>query len=129
MKMHRELIKRYTRHLTSGLGITEDDPMQDLSNFDRDILSMAAEATRDDNLDWLRLSLDALLANPGGRLRLFADHVYPLDDRELHALFAHAFRTIWPNEAISPLGSEADLQFVAMTDEEWADQINPKAMF
>ena len=129
MRMHREMIKRYTTHLTSGIGVTEEDPMADLSNFDRDILSMAAEAKRDGNLDWLRLSLDALVANPAGRIKLFADYVYPFSEEELRRLFAYAFLKIWPDEEISVLGSEANLKFVAMTDEEWADIVDPEDMF
>ena len=28
MRMHREMIKRYTTHLTSGIGVTEEDPKE-----------------------------------------------------------------------------------------------------
>ena len=129
MKMHREMIKRYTRHLTSGMGVAEDDPMADLAQFDRDIHSMAAQARSEGNLDWLRLSLDALVANPGDRLRLFADFVYPFTEAELRTLFAYAFQQTWPDQELSEPGEEADLDFVGMSDEEWDAIINPEEMF
>lgn len=130
MKIHREMIKHYIQYMTSGIGVTEEFPMRELSNFDRDIFSMSAEASRDGNLDWLRLSLDSLIANPDGRIKLFLDYTYPFNDEEILNLFTYAFKKIWPDEEISGKGAELDLQFVSMTDEEWSRIVNvDKEMF
>jgi hypothetical protein len=120
MKIHRELIKLYLKKLTMGGGINAPDPLADLSNFNADIRSMQREARADGNLDWLRLSMDALIANPRGRIQEFAGQQYPFSDTELVTLFTYAFQRIWPDIALSEPGAEADLEFVQMTNDEWA---------
>jgi hypothetical protein len=120
MRMHRELIKHYLKKLTMGRGINNPDPLEDFSNFDGDINGMRRDALADGNLDWLRLSLDALIARPGGRIQDFAGQQYPFSDAELVALLSYAFARIWPDVPLSEPGEEADLEFVDMSNEDWA---------
>lgn len=120
MKMSLEVIKRYTRILTMGRGASAPSPMSDLSEFNADAAAMAREAALAGDLTWLRLALDSLIANPDGRIRLFAGQQFPFTDRELVTLFSYAYRRIWPNAALSEPGDEADIEFEVMSDEDWA---------
>ena len=120
MKIRKELIAGYLRLLTQGRGVNAPDPMSDLAQFDADIRSMRRRAVRDGNLDWLRLSLDSLIADPDGRISQFAGQQYPFADAELVALFRRAFEMIWPEEPLSEPGDEAELEFAEMSAEEWA---------
>lgn len=127
MKMNRELIKFYLQKVTMGRGVNADDPMSDVGNFKGDIRTMQSAAAAEGDLDWLRLSLDALIANPAGRIQDFAGMQYPFTDDELVELFTYAFQRIWPDETISAPGEEAVLEFVDMTDEEWAIMTHKEA--
>lgn len=120
MKIRKELIEGYTRLLTMGRAVNAPDPMADLAQFDADIRAMHKRAYKDGNLDWLRLALDSLIANPRGRIGQFAGQQYPFDEAELQALFRRAYETIWPDQPLSEPGDEADLEFVDMSAEDWA---------
>ncbi|EDZ46254.1 hypothetical protein RBY4I_1466 [Rhodobacterales bacterium Y4I] len=120
MKIRKELIAGYTRLLTMGRAVNAPDPMADLSQFDADIRAMHKRARNEGNLDWLRLALDSLIANPRGRIGQFAGQQYPFDEAELQALFRRAYGMIWPDQPLSEPGDEADLEFVDMSAEEWA---------
>lgn len=120
MKIRKELIEGYTRLLTMGRAVNAPDPMADLAQFDADIRAMHKRAHKDGNLDWLRLALDSLVANPRGRIGQFAGQQYPFDDAELQALFRRAYETIWPDQPLSEPGNEAELEFVDMSAEDWA---------
>lgn len=120
MKIRKELIAGYTRLLTMGRAVNAPDPMADLSQFDADIRAMHRRAHKEGNLDWLRLALDALIANPRGRIGEFAGQQYPFSDAELQELFRRAYGMIWPDQPLSDPGDEADLEFVDMSAEDWA---------
>ncbi|WP_372576487.1 hypothetical protein [Ruegeria hyattellae] len=124
MRMHRDMIRKYTRKLTQGAGASAPDPMSDLSRFDLDILGVQRAAEADGNTDWLRLSLDALITDPTGRINIFAGQGYPFSDAQLVELFTYAFHKIWPDAMLSEPGNELVMEFERMTDEEWADQID-----
>ncbi|AHD00356.1 hypothetical protein [Leisingera methylohalidivorans] len=119
MKIRKELIAGYTRLLTMGRAVNAPDPMADLAQFDADIRSMHKRAYKEGNLDWLRLALDSLIANPRGRIGQFAGQQYPFDEAELQALFRRAYGMIWPDQPLSEPGDEADLDFVEMSAEDW----------
>ncbi|KUP90606.1 hypothetical protein [Tritonibacter horizontis] len=120
MKIRKEMIAQYIRLLTTGRAVNAPDPMSDLSNFDADIRTMHKRAYQDGNLDWLRLALDALIADPSGRIEEFAGLQYPFDERDLVAIFRHAHEMIWPDRSLSEPGDEAELEFVDMSPEDWA---------
>ena len=63
--------------------------------------------------------MDALIADPGGRIGQFAGPQYPFNERQMVALFTYAFETIWPDEELSMPGMEAELEFVDMSKEDW----------
>ena len=105
--------------MTDGRAVNGDDPVSNWSNFDADIESMRVQALRNGNMDWLRWSMDALIANPDDRIEQFKGFQYPFNKRELVELFTHAFQIIWPEEKISAPGEEVDIDFVDMTKEEW----------
>jgi hypothetical protein len=127
MKMNRELIKFYLHKLTMGRGVNGDDPMSDLGNSKGDIRTMQSAAAANGDLDWLRLSMDALIAKPRGRIQAFAGMQYPLTDDELVDLFSYAYGRIWPSEALSEPGNEVELEFVDMSDAEWALMTHKRA--
>lgn len=118
--MNRELIKFYLQKLTMGRAVNTENPMSDLGNFKGDIRNMQLAAEKNGDLGWLYISIDALIANPSGRIQSFASQDFPLTDNELVELFTYAFRRIWPEKLISAKGDEVELEFVDMSDEEWA---------
>lgn len=124
MKIRKEMIAGYLRFLTQGRAVNMPDPMSDLSNFDADIRSMRASAERDGNMNWLRLALDALIADPGGRIDQFAGQQYPFDDMELVEIFSRAYKILWPDEELSEPGEELELEFADMSVEEWDAIVN-----
>lgn len=121
MKMHRNKIREYLSALTTGAGASNPDPMAEMRNYYLDALAMRRDAEADGNLEWLRLSMDALIANPAGRIGQFAGQLYPFSEEELVQIFTYAYGIVWPDHELSEPGSELDLEFVVMSDEEWAD--------
>ncbi|MEM1428537.1 MAG: hypothetical protein AAGG09_03665 [Pseudomonadota bacterium] len=120
MKLSLEVIKSYTRNLTMGRGASAPDPMSDLSQFNADAATMAREAAIAGDLVWLKIALDALIANPDGRIGQFAGQQYPFNEPDLVRLFSHAYHRIWPGDTLSAPGDEADVTFEVMSDEDWA---------
>jgi len=125
MDIHRDLIKAYIRKLTLGRGSAAPDPFADITLFQNDVQTMKSAAERAGDLEWLRLSMDALIANPDGRIDQFVGQGYPFSDEEMVALLTYAYTTIWPDHEISEPGYEAPLDFVDMTDETWESIRNP----
>lgn len=119
MKIRKELIDGYLRLLTMGRAANAPDPMAEPGKIDADIRTMRRRALREGNLDWLRLSLEALINDPQGRISQFAGQRYPYDDRELVALFRRAYEMIWPDRPLCEPGDEADLEFADMSAEDW----------
>lgn len=120
MKVRKELIHSYLRNITNGRAVNMEDPMSDLSNFDADVRSMRRAVRLDNDENWLRLSMDALIANPAGRIEQFSGYQFPFNERELVELFTYAYKMIWPEEEISMPGQELDFEFVDMSKEDWA---------
>lgn len=120
MKIRKQMIDGYLRNLTMGRAASGSGFTSDLSQFDPDIRSMHRDALLDGNLEWLRLSIESLLANPRGRIGAFAGALYPFDDAELEELFRHAHALIWPDRTVPDLGDEAELEFVEMSRDDWA---------
>jgi hypothetical protein len=120
MKIRKQMIDGYLRNLTMGRAANMSAPLSDLTQFDPDIRAMHRDALLDGNLEWLRLSLESLLANPRGRIGAFTGALYPFDDAELEAIFRHAHAQIWPDRTVPDLGDEADLEFVEMSRDDWA---------
>ncbi|NIZ14726.1 hypothetical protein [Phaeobacter sp. HF9A] len=125
MHMNRDLIQAYIRKLTIGVGSAASDPFADITLFDNDVHSMKMAAERAGDLEWLRLSLDALIANPRGRIGQFVEQGYPYSDDEMVTLLTYAYQKIWPDHKISDPGEEAALEFVEMSDETWQAIKNP----
>lgn len=120
MKMSLEVIKSYTRNLTMGRGASAPDPMTDLSKFNSDAAAMLNEAAGAGDLTWVKIALDSLIANPDGRIGQFAGQQYPFNETQLVEIFTHAFQQIWKGETPSLRGDEVEVEFVVMSDEEWA---------
>lgn len=125
MDLHRDLIKSYIRKMTIGRGSSESDPFTDITFFNNDIYTMKVAAEQAGDLEWLRLSMDALIANPRGRIGQFVEQGYPYSDEEMVTLFTYAYKQIWPERDISERGEEAQLNFVDMSDETWQSIVNP----
>ncbi|NVK15433.1 MAG: hypothetical protein HWE35_14790 [Rhodobacteraceae bacterium] len=119
MKIRKELIDGYLRLLTMGRAANAADPMAETGKMDADIRTMRRRALNEGNLDWLRLSMEALINDPQGRISQFSGHRYPYDDAELVTLFRRAYGMIWPDQPLAEPGDEADLEFVEMSAEEW----------
>lgn len=111
--------------MTIGRGSAASEPMADLGLFDVDIRGMQHAAEAAGELEWLRLSMDALIANPRGRIGQFVGQGYPFTEDEMVRLFTYAFGLIWPEQSISSRGEEAQLRFVDMTDEQWLAVTQP----
>jgi hypothetical protein len=120
MRVNSHLIEKYLWILTMGRAASAEEPMADLSAFDPEIDEMAELARADGNEDLLRISIDALIARPEGRLRPFAGQVYRFPDREFVQLLTYAYERIWPDMLLSLPGEEMAVEFEPMTDQEWA---------
>ena len=120
MKINRHVIQKYIWLLTNGVAASAEDPMADLSAFEREIEMMKRQAVEAGDELLLKMSIDALLARPEGRIQQFNGQVYGFREDQMEELLAHAFSTAWPDEERSPPGEGADLEFVPMSDEEWA---------
>ncbi len=120
MKMSLEVIKSYTRKLTMGRGASAPDPMFDLSQFNSDAAAMLNEAATAGDLTWLKIALDSLIANPDGRIGQFAGQQYPFNEQQLVEIFTHAFQQIWKGETPSAPGDQVPVDFIVMSDQEWA---------
>lgn len=119
MDMNRDLIQSYIRKLTLGAGAAASDPFADIALFDNDIHTMKTVAEQAGDLEWLRLSMDALIASPKGRIGRFVEQGYPYSEDEMVTLFTYAYQKIWPDHDISAPGEEAALNFVDMSAETW----------
>ena len=121
MKINSILIERYLSMVTESRAAMLDDPAGDLTAYDDAIDAMGVAARAADDDDLLRMSIDALIASPGGgRLSQFAGSVYRWPNRAFIPLLTHAFARLWPDLALSDAGDEADIEFLPMSSEEWA---------
>ncbi len=120
MKVNAHLIDRYIWRLTNSAVASQDDPMEDLSDYEPEINDMLRSAREAGDEDILRLSIDALLANPAGRITDFNGGVYAYDEEDMVALLTHACAHAWPDAMRSLPGEEPQIEFVPMSDEEWA---------
>ena len=121
MKVNSILIEHYLSMVTESRAAMLDDPAGDMSAYDAAIDAMAAAARAADDDDLLRMSIDALIASPGGgRLAQFAGSAYRWPNREFVPLLTHAFERLWPDMALSDAGDAADIEFLPMSSEEWA---------
>ncbi|WP_420002498.1 hypothetical protein [Arenibacterium sp. LLYu02] len=125
MDMNLDLIKSYIRRMTIGAGSAASDPFADITLFDPDIRAMQVAAEAAGDLNWLRLSMDALIADPKGRIGRFVEQGYPYSEAEMVTLFTYAYGKIWPEATISAPGEEARLNFVEMSEAAWAAVKNP----
>lgn len=120
MKIRKQMIDGYLRNLTMGRAANTNDPLSDLTQFDPDIRAMQREALLDGNIEWLRLSVESLLANPRNRIGAFVGALYPFDAAELENILRYAHSKIWPDRTVPDLGDEAELEFVEMSQEDWS---------
>jgi hypothetical protein len=119
MKVNSLLIEKYLSMVTESRMAMMEDPASDLTGYDDAIDNMgaAAKAAGDERL--LRVCIDALIANPEGRLFRFAGSAYRWPNDEFVALLTYAFERLWPGREPSFPGDEADIEFVPMSTEEW----------
>ena len=120
MKDNSRLIEKYLTMVTESRAAMLDDPAGDLTAYDSAIDRMRAAAAAGGDDDLLRLSIEALIAQPDGRLFRFAGHSYRWPNDEFVPLLEHAYMRMWPDEERSPPGAEPEIEFVPMTPEEWA---------
>lgn len=119
MLLRKEMIDEYLSYITSLVFVDPDDVTEDMSVYDDAIEAMAGNARYDENLEYLRLAMDFLIANPENNLEQFYGSGYPFSDRELHAILQYAYQSIWPDEPISEPGEAAPVQFVDMSEPDW----------
>ena len=120
MKVNSVLIEKYLSMVTESRMAMMEDPVEDLNGYDSAIDSMGAAARAAGDEKLLRVSIDALIASPEGRLYRFAGSAYRWPNDEFIQLLTHAYERIWPGRELSFPGEEADIDFVAMSSEEWA---------
>lgn len=121
MKVNSILIQRYLSMVTESRAAMLDDPAGDLTAYDDEIDAMGAAARAADDEALLRISIDALIASPGGgRLAQFGGSAYRWPNREFVPLLTYAHERLWPDMTLSEPGDEADIEFLPMSSEEWA---------
>ncbi|PCJ07931.1 MAG: hypothetical protein COB16_09600 [Rhodobacteraceae bacterium] len=81
---------------------------------------MLAQARAAGDEELLKMSFDSLLASPKGRIQQFNGQVYGYREDEMEELLAHVFSYAWPQEERSLPGEEIAIEFIPMSDEEWA---------
>ncbi|MCV2863544.1 hypothetical protein [Defluviimonas sp. WL0075] len=112
MKVELAPIRHYLRMLTESRVAAQGDPMENVSDMDEPIDEMAASAQANGDDDLLRLVIDALAADPDGRLDPFRGSYYGWSDAELVDLLVYAHDRIWPDYLRSLPGDEAEIEFV-----------------
>lgn len=120
MKINSHVIEKYIWLLTNGVAASAEDPMAELDAYDREIEMMKKQAIEAGDEALLRMSIDSLLANPKGRIQRFNGQVYGFREDQMEDLLAYAFSYAWPDADRSLPGEGIDLEFVPMSDEEWA---------
>ncbi|QYK39858.1 MAG: hypothetical protein KF887_10260 [Paracoccaceae bacterium] len=120
MKVNSHAIEKYLWMLTNGAQASQPRPMTNLADFDVDIGRMAAAARAAGEEDLLRIAIDSLVADPTGRIHIFSGQIYDFSDDELVDLLGHALDTIWPDHIRSLPGDGAPMEFIPMSDAEWA---------
>lgn len=116
MKVDRDLIKSYLDYITMVEPENQKDPLADMETFDQAIDDMANIARAKDDLDLLRISMDALIAAPDDRIDQFEGPLYPYSEAELVSLFTYAYERIWPDEFLSDPGDELDIEFTPASE-------------
>jgi len=119
MKINSRLIERYLSIVTESRMSMMPNPARDLTAYDGPIDAMGEAAAAENNEDILRLSIDALIALPEGRLSQFAGDTYRWPNEEFVPLLTHAYERLWPDEPLSPPGAEPEIEFIPMTRQEW----------
>lgn len=119
MQISEDVIKSYLIDITMGRMASRPDPMEDLSRYDDEIETMRERAAEDGNEEWLRAAMNALLAQPEGRITDFKGYVYMYSEDQLAELFTYAFELLWPDEPVNIGGETTPFEIVSMTDEEW----------
>lgn len=122
MKVNYNVIRGYLSSLTEGRGASNPDTIDEWYTYNMDIDAMIANARAAGDEDLLRLSIDSLISSPDNRLGRFIGQVYAYSDDEMQDLLSYAFERIWPDEVPSAAGDGIAMEFVAMSDEEWAAQ-------
>lgn len=119
MNIQKNMIERYLNFITSLTFTDPGDVTEDMELYDEAIEAMASFARMDDNLEYLRVALDSLIADPDGRLEQFYGTGHPFTDQELHEILRYAYQSIWPGEHISAPGTAVPVEFLDVSDEEW----------
>jgi hypothetical protein len=119
MNLRKGMIADYLMYITSLTFVDPEDVTEDMTVYDEAIEAMASNARYDGNLEYLRLAMDSLIADPEGRLEQFYGSGYPFSDQELHEILRYAYQEIWPDADISKPGMAVPVEFIDMTREEW----------
>ncbi|MFN3971699.1 MAG: hypothetical protein ACK4GO_06165 [Gemmobacter sp.] len=120
MKINSHAVERYVWMLTNGIAASRSDPMEELTGYDYEIDLMIAAAREAGEEELLRRSVDSLLSDPEGRIGMFSGQVHGFRDDEMVDLLTHAYERIWPDLPRSLPGEAPAMEFVPMTDAEWA---------
>lgn len=120
MKVNYYVIQRYITMLTEGRMASDPDVIGDWEMFEPEMEEMVTAARADDDEDLLRLSIDALVADPEGRVDEFVGQVHGFTEEDMVELLTHAFEHIWPDALMSLPGEGPVMEFVPMSDAEWA---------
>jgi len=120
MKVNYYVVRRYLAWLTEGRAASDPDQLHDWQSYEPDMDQMMREAQEGGDEVLLKRALDSLVSDPTGRIDAFAGQVHGYDDDDLVELFSAAFEYLWPDEMLSEPGEAPKMDFVPMSDAEWA---------
>jgi hypothetical protein len=120
MKANYYVIEGYISYLTEGRMASDPDAIGDWPRFESEFDKMFAAARAKDDEGMLKQAIDSLVADPEGRIDEFVGQVHGFSEEDMVDLLTHAFEHIWPDDLMSPLGDGPKMEFVPMSDAEWA---------
>ena len=123
MKVNFYVIRRYLSWLTEGRGASNPETIDDWETYELDMDAMIRDARENGDEVLLKRAIDSLAADPTGRVDEFIGQVHGFGDDDMVDLLTHAFEYLWPGEMLSAPGEGPKMEFVPMSDEEWAARL------
>ena len=100
MKISSGMINYYLRTVVSYAGDIGGAP-EDLSEYDRSIISMKQKAERKDDLAYLRLAIDYLITHPEIDKLIYMGGFYDYDEEEADELLRYIRFTVWGEDFVA----------------------------
>lgn len=92
---------------------------EDLSEYDRSIISMKLKAEKHDDLYLLRLAIDYLLTHPEVDAPNYVNAHYDYDREETEDLLKHIKFVVWSTDSMMDKKLIDSVELVDTTFEEW----------